>query len=38
MARRLSVFADLQRFAVPDTPRWRTHWETSSMRMGSTTR
>ena len=25
MARRLSVFADLQRFAVPDTPRWRTH-------------
>ena len=25
MARRLSVFADLRRFAVPDTPRWRTH-------------
>src|SRR5947207_2014116 len=25
MARRLSVFANLQRFAVPDTPRWRTH-------------
>jgi len=23
MARRLSVFADLRRFAVPDTPRWR---------------
>src|SRR6476620_1246586 len=25
MARRLSVIADLRRFAVPDTPRWRTH-------------
>lgn len=25
MARRLSAFADLRRFAVPDTPRWRTH-------------
>ena len=25
MARRLSVFTDLRRFAVPDTPRWRTH-------------
>ena len=25
MARRLSVFADLRRFAVLDTPRWRTH-------------
>jgi hypothetical protein len=25
MARRLSAFADLQRFAVQDTPRWRTH-------------
>ena len=25
MARRLSVFADLRRFVVPDTPRWRTH-------------
>src|SRR4051812_28502429 len=25
MARRLSVFADLRRFAVADTPRWRTH-------------
>ena len=25
MARRLSVFADVARFAVPDTPRWRTH-------------
>jgi len=25
MAQRLSVFADLQRFAVPDTPLWRTH-------------
>ena len=24
MAQRLSVFADLQRFAVPDTPLWRT--------------
>src|SRR4249919_27656 len=25
MARRLSVFADLRRFVVLDTPRWRTH-------------
>src|SRR5689334_24447319 len=25
MARRLSVFADLRRFAVAETPRWRTH-------------
>jgi hypothetical protein len=25
MARRLSAFADLRRYAVPDTPRWRTH-------------
>jgi hypothetical protein len=25
MAQRLSAFADLQRFAVRDTPRWRTH-------------
>ncbi len=25
MARRLSVFADLGRFVVPETPRWRTH-------------
>ena len=25
MARRLSIFADLRRFAVLDTPRWRTH-------------
>jgi hypothetical protein len=25
MARRLSVFADLQRFVVLDPPRWRTH-------------
>src|SRR5262245_13384594 len=25
MARRLSVFADLRRFAVPDTPQWRIH-------------
>src|SRR3954453_12692855 len=25
MARRLSAFADLRRFAVLDTPRWRTH-------------
>lgn len=25
MARRLSAFADLRRFAVRDTPRWRTH-------------
>lgn len=25
MAKRLSAFADLRRFAVPDTPRWRTH-------------
>lgn len=25
MARRLSAFADMRRFAVPDTPRWRTH-------------
>ena len=25
MARRLSAFADLRRFGVPDTPRWRTH-------------
>ena len=27
MARRLSVFADLRRFVVLDTPRWRTHAE-----------
>jgi hypothetical protein len=25
MAQRLSAFADLRRFAVKDTPRWRTH-------------
>src|SRR3954463_11632347 len=25
MARRLSAFADLRRFVVLDTPRWRTH-------------
>ncbi len=25
MARRLSAFTDLQRFAAPDVPRWRTH-------------
>jgi hypothetical protein len=25
MARRLSAFADLRPFAIPDTPRWRTH-------------
>ena len=25
MARRLSAFTDLRRYAVPDTPRWRTH-------------
>jgi hypothetical protein len=25
MARRLSAFADLRRYALPDVPRWRTH-------------
>ena len=25
MARRLSVFTDLRKYAVPDPPRWRTH-------------